>query len=296
MKENKKRKKSNRKSRAAKPLLIVTCISAVALTGLAVAGLMDVSKKAPEVVYIDELSDANEWFGLSDEERAAKRIAEWDIYDSDMSKVKVGDTVSFGRYEQDGRSENCEEVLQWDVLAVEDNAALLITHDVIMQLPYHQELSYITWKDSSLRAVLNSHFLADTFNNNEREKIKLVTNSNPDSYDYFSDQFNQFSTEYGAPGGEESEESVFVLSYEEAIKYYSMTRDEDQLDYVSDAVKAEANPIIDMANDSYTTWWLRSPGDNLHYAMYISEDSISSVSGFVDDGTIGVRPCIWVNF
>lgn len=43
--------------------------------------------------------------------------------------VKVGDTVYFGKYEQDGNKENGKEKIEWKVLSKKGKKALLISKD-----------------------------------------------------------------------------------------------------------------------------------------------------------------------
>gem|GEM_PF-5955260 len=59
--------------------------------------------------------------------------------------LKVGDTVQFGE-------------LDWLVLAVEGDKALLLSKDLLEMRRYHDVYTWITWEDSDIRQYLNGEF------------------------------------------------------------------------------------------------------------------------------------------
>jgi hypothetical protein len=58
----------------------------------------------------------------------------------------VGETVSFGRYEQDKYLPNTWEPINWRVLAVEDGKALLLAERVLDCRPTTPEETAATWQ------------------------------------------------------------------------------------------------------------------------------------------------------
>ncbi len=67
-----------------------------------------------------------------------------------MEDYEIGSIISFGYY-------------NWRVLDIQNNAALIITEEIIEQRAYHDTYKDITWADCSLRKYLNGEFY-DKFN------------------------------------------------------------------------------------------------------------------------------------
>ena len=112
-----------------------------------------------------------------------------------MKNNKIGSIISFGGY-------------KWRVLDMKDNKALVITEYIIEQRPYHDAYKDITWADCSLRKYLNGEFY-DKFNSTDKSRIIKIKNKNLD---------NQW---YGSKGGIDTQDSIFLLSLEEAAcKYF----------------------------------------------------------------------------
>lgn len=271
--------------------IIVTVVMAIYLTCFLIG-----NNKRDEIVVsensVSEEQIVEEIPRITEEEF----IASWASLDSDLSTAKVGDVVTFGRYEQDSISENFLEPIEWDVLAVSGNAVLLISHNIIDEQPYHSTLEYITWEACTLRSWLNKDFMDNAFNQEEKAKLKSVKLENPDSFEFYEPFYAGYNMKCGATGGNETEDKVFLLSYPELIEYYNLSPAEDFIGYVSEDLKAEATPATKMSERGYSNWWLRSPADNFQFAMYISEDYLQCISGSVDDGTVGIRPVVWVNY
>lgn len=61
------------------------------------------------------------------------------------AKMKAGELIPFGAY-------------VWQVLAIKDNGALLITKDIIGLSAFHNRPGEITWAESGLRKYLNEAF------------------------------------------------------------------------------------------------------------------------------------------
>lgn len=153
-------------------------------------------------------------------------------------ELAVGNVVTFGSYEQDGDFSNGKEPLEWDVIGQKDNAYLLITHYVIdgkkfddsssdstLQANENKTAAQVTWAKSSLRTWLNGDFYSETFTKEEQAKIRQTHNETTDfrSFDtgYLGFTSNT-STEAKANGrgGDATDDSVFLLSYEEFAAYF----------------------------------------------------------------------------
>ena len=117
---------------------------------------------------------------------------------------KVGDTVVFGKYEQDGDTSNGKEDIEWQVLKIESNRILVISKYALDLHRYNKNYSPVTWEESELRKWLNGDFLNDSFSSDERKQIPTVSIEN---------KGNAF---YGIPDENNTEDKVFCLSLEEA--------------------------------------------------------------------------------
>lgn len=111
-----------------------------------------------------------------------------------MEEIKINSLITFGPY-------------NWRVLDIQNNAALIITENIIEQRSYHDTYKEITWADCALRKYLNGEFY-DKFTEAEKSRIDLVINRNLD---------NEW---YGSKGGEDTEDRIFLLSIEEVVCHY----------------------------------------------------------------------------
>jgi uncharacterized repeat protein (TIGR02543 family) len=89
------------------------------------------------------------------------------------SPYGAGTTVSFGRYEQDGNTENGSEPILWLIAErnEENNTYFLISKHVIEWLPYHNDKSQKTYANCWLRAWLNNDFYQQAFDHTEQAYI-----------------------------------------------------------------------------------------------------------------------------
>lgn len=192
--------------------------------------------------------------------------------------VKVGDTVYFGKYEQDGNKENGKEKIEWKVLSKKGKKALLISKDILDIKPYHKEYVDITWEDSSIRKWLNHIFLNAAFTNKEKKRIIKTTVVNKDN------------EEYETKGGNDTKDKVFLLSIDEAKRYFRT--DEERIASLT-AYSLSEKKRIGLEKE---WWWLRSPGGSPSIAARVNHDGWVIVSGYIVFSEFeGVRPAIWVN-
>lgn len=68
--------------------------------------------------------------------------------------LKVGDIVQFGRYEQDNDLENGPEPIEWRVLEIKDQAALLLSRSILDLKNYHYRDAATSWMNCTLRKWL----------------------------------------------------------------------------------------------------------------------------------------------
>ena len=193
-------------------------------------------------------------------------------------KVKVGDIVTFGAYEQDNNTSNGKEPIEWEVLNVEsDSTCLLISRYALDCRPYNKDRKDVTWETCSLRSWLKNTFYNNAFNTTERGKIVVTKNKNSNN------------PVYGTKGGNDTSDYVFLLSLEEIEKNYNIDKNtgekyywygEDRL-IKQPTAYAIAKGAWYSSNNGACYWWLRSPGSASVYAAYVLNFGRVRVFGYL---------------
>jgi hypothetical protein len=118
-----------------------------------------------------------------------------------------GDTIEFGQY---------ENTLEWRVLDVQDGRALILCESIIMSRKWSDancvntwDKCDVIWEVSDIRKYLNETLYDIMFNNNEKNLIVETL--------IFNDDNPQFNTS----GGNDTVDKIFLLSIDEADKYFS---------------------------------------------------------------------------
>ena len=181
----------------------------------------------------------------------------------DFSSCDVGDIFQFGRYEQDGRTANGKEAIDWIVLEVKDGKALVVTEYAIEARSYNHGDKYsqdVSWDECSLRDWLNEVFLISAFNQTESALISIT----------------------------ETSDKVFLLNIDMAKQYFSS--DSDRQCQVTTYAKENGASEI----DDNCWWWLQSTeskatvvgykGDICDYGNYVH----------IDSDEYAVRPAMWI--
>ena len=196
------------------------------------------------------------------------------------SGVKVGDTVTFGSYEQDNDLTNGSEAIEWQVLDVQGGKALLVSKYALDCQPYNETRVGVTWETCTLRSWLNSTFLGSAFTSEEAAKVVTTTVANP------------ANATYGTSGGASTEDKAFCLSIAEAKSYFSS--DADRMCVPTAYAVAQGAYQSDGAGTWY--WWLRSPGYSADYAAFVFVNGYVNSNGhYVSSSDDAVRPALWVN-
>ncbi len=219
--------------------------------------------------------------------------------------VTTWDCVYFGRYKQssDGKGGFKTEPIKWRVLNVNGDEALLLSDkNIDGGIRYNEIETDITWKDCTVRSWLNGtsdgNFMNKAFTPQERNAIADKTIANTDN------------PVYGTPGGEDTTDKVFLLSYEEVTNPdYGF---EDNKDYSGDGeyMGCGASKTREAADTAYTasksesmyvegdaeSWNLRSPGHLSYYCGVVAYDgSFGGDGSYVDDDRGCVRPALYLN-
>lgn len=198
-----------------------------------------------------------------------------------LSGAEYGDTVEFGRYEQDGDPKSPEPI-KWTVLKNENGRLLLLSESVLDASTYNPTEGEITWAACGLRAMLNEEFFNEAFTEEERLLIlaeKLANGKNPVS---------------GASGGPATLDRVFLLSLEDMLSVAREHRDFDIYGQYAFATKYAISRGVEVSKYRTTSWWTRTPGSMQENVMYA--DAVGSLLHSADPTRkdLGVRPAIWV--
>ena len=196
--------------------------------------------------------------------------------------VNVGEVVVFGKYEQDNNPQNGPEGIDWIVLNVEGDTALLISRYILEVVPFAVQQENVTWEHSYLREWLNDTFLKTAFTDKQTDAI-LTTMVDNGPMTGFKD--------YKPNGGSSTEDKVFCLSYEEVVKYFGLSKNR----ICTPTASVQAKGIQSDRKTGAVRWWLRSNGDTegKNASIYLT-GIINSVN--VTYRHVGVRPVIRVDF
>lgn len=201
---------------------------------------------------------------------------------SEDSTSLIGSFITLGTFEQDEKASNGKEPIYWQILDVQDNKALVITHKGLISRPYNTVLQDITWENSEIREWLNSSFYVDAFTDEEKALIELtdVDNSEAECFPWYS-----------TTGGNDTEDYVFLLSYHEAMTQYFPDKKSRLILPTKSAI--ENGAYVDY--DGYCRWWLRSPAQYQECTVAVQSDGSLCDMATVNCAEFIVRPALWVD-
>jgi len=196
---------------------------------------------------------------------------------------KKNSIIPFGNYE-------------WRVLDVQNDRALILSENIIEQRKYNEEFKGVTWEICTLRKYLNSEFIQKFTGEQQKRIVETRVTNNDNLW-------------YGTKGGNDTMDRIFLLSLEEADKYFG-----DSGDYQNKRSKKLDNGKFVADNDGYgfcnthdgnrmaklgdkaCWWWLRSPGGYGSDAVRVGSGGFVYVrGGSVIGSGGGVRPALWLN-
>ena len=204
--------------------------------------------------------------------------------------ILPGKYITFGHYPQTS-DEKDDTPIEWLVLSVNGQKALVISRYGLDVQPYNQDADTATWENSTIRKWLNDTFLSKAFDKYEQQAIYTTNVVNDKSQNFWS-----------VSNGSDTQDKVFLLSYAEVSEYFGVTYKSNY--NISSRIQPTLYAIAQGAflDKNYETangtaagwWWLRSPGSNQSCAARIYSDGSLALSKV--NGTTGcVRPALWVN-
>lgn len=177
---------------------------------------------------------------------------------------------------------------EWFVLDVQHGKALLLAKDVLEKRAYHDaENTGVPWAESALRGFLNGAFF-DSFTPDDQRGIVPVMNDDLDN------------PWFGTNGGSSTEDKIFLLSLNEAVRYLGDAGAKQALDKRQPkALQVDGAHFSERAiahwRGTPKWWWLRSPGILNHAAGVCADGSLSVKGSRVDFAAGGVRPALWID-
>lgn len=243
---------------------------------------------------------------------------------NNISMMKIGDTITCGKYEQDNDNANGLEPIEWQIIDVKDNKALVISCNVLDCRQFNEDDSIISWSDSSLRKWLNSEFFETAFSNDEKSSITLTEVSNYGSYEGYdasgswllSNTKSDLDTVVAeSPDQENTQDYVFLLNIDEVNQYFAT--DEDRKAFLSnygtevfiklgieqanqynnaneESIRSYYESSAEQYGKGFCNWWLRSPGLMQSCAAAVDYSGVTGQSMTVSTEDGGVRPAMWI--
>ncbi|MBR4462191.1 MAG: hypothetical protein IKS51_06405, partial [Erysipelotrichaceae bacterium] len=196
-----------------------------------------------------------------------------------MEDMRVGDTIVFGEYEQDGDSSNGREMLEWIVLDIDNDQALLISKYVIDARKFDSSLDTIYWDNSEVRFWLNEIFVGNAFYKESPSDIVPVT--------VISHYLDDDPEDDIAAEAYETSDRVFLLSVEEVEHYYPSERTRMVM-----ATQAVKDTDLLLEDDGHSGWWLRDAGEDgtTYYIWGYDGSVVTSMNSILQ----GIRPAMWI--
>lgn len=192
-----------------------------------------------------------------------------------FSNAEAGDVILFGTYEQDNKSANGNEPIEWHVLAKEDNKILVISEKALDCKPFNTELVDVTWENCSLREWLNKDFLKNAFSQDEHELIQ--------------------STSVPNSTGNTTTDKLFLLNKTEVEDYLKYDDRKCAPTAYAIAHGAFTGVMSEKEGEKTCFWWLRSRGlisSSASYCLHNGNLLYNGVS--VNREGICVRPAMWI--
>lgn len=192
-----------------------------------------------------------------------------------FSNAEAGDVIVFGTYEQDNKSANGKEPIEWHVLAKEDNKILVISKKALDCKPFNTVLVDATWENCSLREWLNKDFFKTAFSHHEQDLIQSTSVSN-----YL---------------GNTTTDKLFLLNKPEVENYLKFSDRKCAPTAYAIAHGAFTGVMSEKNGAKTCFWWLRSRGLISSSASYCLHNG-----SFLDNGDsvnredICVRPAMWI--
>lgn len=181
--------------------------------------------------------------------------------------LQIGDVIPFGAYKPYGISGDAETI-EWRVLDVQGDKALLLSRDALDSQPYNETYGKTTWESCFLHDWLNGTFLNTAFTTEEKTAI------------------------VSAERNDDSQDTVFLLSYEEADRYFR--NEEDRICKPTDYVASMNGKTREIEDGCAVWWWLRTMAEDGYQAFFVNFEG-KCYTNVVANDYLSVRPALWID-
>lgn len=197
-----------------------------------------------------------------------------------LTNVTVGSIIKFGSYEQDNKMSNGKEEIEWIVLAVEQNKALILSQYALDCKKYDDTHSKGLWETCSLREWLNGEFYNEAFDSRYHSMIVSSTVI-PDK-----------GTFCEIPGNNTTD-NIFILNATEIHEYFGFN---ERMTKCAPTEYAIAQGAYTSNDSPECWWWLRTPSGVEGIVECVApRGSVEDLYTHVDDTDVAVRPAMWIN-
>lgn len=242
------------------------------------AGCGNKNEKMSEETKVAQTEETSENLTVEEETEMADSVAaeEVEIVEETVPSLNRGDSISFGKYEQDNNLENGVEDIEWTVIEIQEDTALLLSNKILCAADFNSEKvdseGNLCWGNSSLCEWMNSEFYEQAFSEEEKGKIRPM---------------------HIVGGGIESVDNVFLLSRMEYKRFVGTYREAEPSRYAY-------NQGLEISAHQKSSYWLRTVAELEGYYSEKQIDVIDSTGELIyksimDSKQYGVRPAIWIS-
>ena len=183
--------------------------------------------------------------------------------------------------------------LKWLVLEQRGGKILLLSLQSVNILSfvsreeyYEQKGNGFTWENSAIREYLNQELLYLMF---QQDELSCISETDVQTAD---------NPIYGTDGGEDTTDYLFLLSIEEAQKYFASDF-ERRTQIVPDVELPQYDLMPNqhyLNTTDYYDWWLRSPGESSEKAACVGRFGDIMMEGqWVATEEVSIRPAMWID-
>lgn len=187
-----------------------------------------------------------------------------------------GDVFTFGTYDQDGKSDNGSEPIEWIVLDTDGSSIYAVAKYGIECKKYNEKKEAVSWETCTLRQWLNDEFYTTAFSEAEISHI--------------SETYADYTT---LDGSFHVYDKVSLMSMAEVKEYFS-SQGARRAAPTPHAVK---NGAYKNSSQNAAVWWLRDTGKEYTRPGYVDHEGKMYNYGIIcTNYTDCVRPSITISF
>ena len=175
--------------------------------------------------------------------------------------TNVGESFFFGTYEQDNKTQNGAESIEWIVLGKEEKKVFVISKYGLI----YKKFGNKSWQNSTLRSWLNGEFLNSAFTSEEQSLIMNTRFADEDFYD-----------------------KVFLLNRSSFYKY--LPTNLRNCTITQYAIREHGSGEHSTAHFTYHDWWIIENNGERNYV-----NLLGSIQNGAGDYYYVVRPAMWLD-